>query len=927
MNNFLRLSCLSSLALLCACTGGGGDNSDTISADDADPVTVTLPIAYVKRPLPSTPPNFKAPTAFNPGAELIVRNPSGFNGEEINLNSKIRAIVAAELSVSSASLRLDIKDLETSYNGKTLLFAARVVPSPVATNLEFTTWNLWQYDFVSQQVSYVMASPLLRNEGVEYGSAQDTAPHFLTDDRIVFSSTRQHIEQSNQLDEGRGQIYSTFRQGLIAGEEEPSSVLHIFDPDDLADPITQISFNRSHDLDPVVRSSGEIVYSKWISTPGNDQISLFRVNPSGRHTSLLYGYHSGDSGSVGTQVEYTQARELADGRLAAIIKTAASPTLGGNLVVIDEENFVDNNIGVWPQLSRVGKGQSTLTGLTVRTDSQRSSGGQFTAFYPLDDDEQRLLVSWSPCRIMVNGIATPCNVVPETSGEVLAPPLYGVWLYNPNSDTQQPVVLGEEGYYIAEIVAGVERAFPGIAAELGEVDSNLATDNQALLVIDSIYDLDGLDISPAGIAQHATPGSADFLARPVRYMRITKPIQDTYEDILDPPNYAFGVNTNQPMREILGYATVEPDGSVAVAIPAHTNFTFNFLDQNGHKTSTSRHNYWLYAAPGEVIHCSGCHDAGSTVPHGRTDSRVDSSNSGASNLGSRLGYPVTSPSLYASAEGQTMAQIYLQHNPPRQLTLNPNYIDIWSDTALVAAEASIDYSYPADWTDEDSLPAGTDNIAAGKSMVRKNLDEDKPSRIVINYEDHIQPIWERERTDALSDTVTCTGCHKEASSVIPPGQLDLTGVPSDLNPTEHMRSYHELLRGDIKNALDGPGGNVVNRTRTCVVDVLDADGNVIGTANQTVNITIGGNLSSAGARNSSRFWGCFNAGVCGRNNIAEPVLPANCTEDQDPSLSTPTSGTYDHTGLLSNAELRLLSEWLDIGAQYYNNPFDPRIVP
>jgi hypothetical protein len=29
-----------------------------------------------------------------------------------------------------------------------------------------------------------------------------------------------------------------------------------------------------------------------------------------------------------------------------------------------------------------------------------------------------------------------------------------------------------------------------------------------------------------------------------------------------------------------------------------------------------------------------------------------------------------------------------------------------------------------------------------------------------------------------------------------------------------------------------------------------------------------------------------------------------------------------HEGRLSVAELRLISEWLDIGAQYYNNPFD-----
>ena len=30
----------------------------------------------------------------------------------------------------------------------------------------------------------------------------------------------------------------------------------------------------------------------------------------------------------------------------------------------------------------------------------------------------------------------------------------------------------------------------------------------------------------------------------------------------------------------------------------------------------------------------------------------------------------------------------------------------------------------------------------------------------------------------------------------------------------------------------------------------------------------------------------------------------------------------DHFGQLSAAELKLIAEWLDIGGQYYNNPFD-----
>jgi len=32
-----------------------------------------------------------------------------------------------------------------------------------------------------------------------------------------------------------------------------------------------------------------------------------------------------------------------------------------------------------------------------------------------------------------------------------------------------------------------------------------------------------------------------------------------------------------------------------------------------------------------------------------------------------------------------------------------------------------------------------------------------------------------------------------------------------------------------------------------------------------------------------------------------------------------------HAGFMTADELRLVSEWLDIGAQYFNNPFDPMV--
>ncbi len=34
-------------------------------------------------------------------------------------------------------------------------------------------------------------------------------------------------------------------------------------------------------------------------------------------------------------------------------------------------------------------------------------------------------------------------------------------------------------------------------------------------------------------------------------------------------------------------------------------------------------------------------------------------------------------------------------------------------------------------------------------------------------------------------------------------------------------------------------------------------------------------------------------------------------------------GSVDHTAMLSGVELKLISEWLDLGAQNFNDPFDP----
>ena len=47
------------------------------------------------------------------------------------------------------------------------------------------------------------------------------------------------------------------------------------------------------------------------------------------------------------------------------------------------------------------------------------------------------------------------------------------------------------------------------------------------------------------------------------------------------------------MREILGYAPVQPDGSVQIQVPAQVPFTVDVLDANARRITT-QHTSWMH---------------------------------------------------------------------------------------------------------------------------------------------------------------------------------------------------------------------------------------------------------------------------------------------------------------------------------------------
>ena len=537
------------LSSISGCTGGsssGGNITLATSDQTGDPVVLEIPIAYIVRPLPESAADLRDPLQFSPGAKLIVRERADTTADDIDVTRQIAAIVAVEEGVSADTITVDIRGLESSYDGSSLIFAARAVAEPVVANIDRTTWNLWTFDLEKMEAQYLIPSRIKRNEGVETGGGHDIAPHFLSDDRIVFSSTRHVASQARQLNEGRIQIFAP----LAEGENQPAVVLHIYDPKLRDTEFKQISFNQGHDLDPVVLSSGEIVFSRW-NNGSSDHISLYRINPSGHTLSPLYGYHSQQTGTEGVAIEFTQARELDDGRLVSVVKSFSPDSFGGEIVIIDATAHSDLNQPLQIAQGSGALGHESLTETEIRTDGLLSRGGQYGSVYPLRDGTQRLLVTWSDCRIIDEQANTadqanpsagdylPCTLQPDNSDQ--APPLYGAWIYDPVADTQRPVVLGREGFLISEFIAAEPRDFPDLVPQADNFDASLAIENSGRLLIDSVYDLDGIDNSPLGIAQHGHPGTAAYAERPARFLRVVQPVPIPDRDIFDIPRFAFEI--------------------------------------------------------------------------------------------------------------------------------------------------------------------------------------------------------------------------------------------------------------------------------------------------------------------------------------------------------------------------------------------------
>ncbi|HEU4618515.1 MAG TPA: hypothetical protein VFV10_10760 [Gammaproteobacteria bacterium] len=867
-----RLSMLGAAAFaLAACSGGGDGSVGVGGGQDPDPVAVDFPIAYTKGPLFDDQMQLQSSTdlkrllRFNVGTDLYVRDRASPSAPERNVTMSVTEGMG------------DVQGVEISPDGKKVLFAMRGPFDPDLDDEDQPTWNIWEYEIATGTLRRIISSDITAEAG------QDISPHYLSDGRIIFASTRQRQSKAILLDEGKPQFDAQDEDG-----DEPAFVLHVMDAD--GENLHQVSFNQSHDFDPTVLDSGKVVFSRWDHAGGVDAVNLYSMNPDGTELELLYGAESHRTGTDGGEVEFVGAREMPDRRIMAILRPFDQPDLGGAITIIDTPEYVENTQPIAANAGLGGPAQVPATPSDVRTDDAPSPGGRFSSAFPLWDGTGRVLVSWAICRLVdATSKIVPCtDEMLADPAALAAPPLYGIWMYDPRDQTQLPIVIGEEGVLIGDVVAAQPRPNPQFIADKVpgvDLDQNLVAGNVGIIDIRSVYDVDGKDTAPSGIASLANPALATADQRPARFLRIVKAVSLPDDDVVDLDGTAFGPNRSQGMREIIGYAPLEPDGSVRVEVPANVALALDVVDRNGRRIS-ARHQNWLQVRPGEEVKCNGCHAPQSGLSHGRSGS-FDSVYAGASATG--VAFPGTiqiGPAAIIPDAGETMAEARTRAScqtdsscPALVPSVDLVYADVWTDSAVRTPDAPLEYRYSALTT---APPVSSSCMTAWTAKCRT----------VINYEQHIHPLWSVPRQTLAADGVTvledhtCSkgGCHAPVDAMgataVPAAQLDLS---DGLSPDQQAQfnAYRELLFADDQQELvNGALQDVVVQTGT------DENGNPI-----LEPVTVAAPMSAAGANASQRFFSEFDAG-----------------------------GT--HEGWLTPAELRLVAEWLDIGAQYYNNPFD-----
>ena len=867
-------------ALGCAATvialGLTGCGSGDTSSSGTVTVSGDVPVAYVMRNNAITMnPTNGAPSA--PGGDLMIREKSSASAPEHNITAQF------------TQGKGDASDPEVSYDGKKIIFSMKCPATNTSTinGVPACTdrWNIWEYDMSKSGLTDGTFRRLTAPT-----DSDDVDPAYLPAGRgFVFSSNRQTKSKTLQA-VGTAPYYAL-------DEYERERVFNLHTMDAQGGSITQISFNQSHDRNPVVRPNGDIMFSRWEHVGPRNRFAVFTAKPDGTNMFVFYGAQS--PGNSFLHPRDMDPSGKYKGFIASDLMSLSRTQEGGALMFIDATNYSENNTPANSSVPAMG-GQTEVTAQALNQGRGISMFGRVTTPYPLWDGTNRVLLGYRPCEVTRAGVVVPCATL--TADEITrlsdderldtaieadtvkdnVPASYAIYMFDPSNQTWLIVAAPPTGFMYTDPIPLQAKTEPN-AVDPINVDATLAGQGLALIEVRSVYDTDGLqrmgetmltaaDLPSGcakGIAQTTPADTADTRSSVADLVRMKDPSDPAYKcsparfvratRAVAPPSNSMGMRqvigeTDFEQVQILGYAPVEPDGSFKLQVPADIPLALSIIDAKGRSLQT--HLNWIQVRPGERRTCDGCH----------SPRRGASLNSGAivNTLSSSLKTALSS----AHQSGETMASTRTRLDPTA-LTLRADmtFTDVWADTTKtgVTAHDAIALRY-------------TGNASAADDVVTA-----VPTNGIINYPTHIAPLWTRDR-----GANTCTNCHTDTV------KLDLRATTGG---SGRLTSYDELLLGDP--LLDPVTGLPQTRIEDGVPVIMRGAALVD---------TMAGNAT--GMARSSR--------------LAEILYGETLKAGADALAKhpNPPSTAPDHSKILNAGEMRLVTEWMDLGGQYFNNPYD-----
>jgi hypothetical protein len=476
---------------------------------------------------------------FYAGSDIYLLSPIAPTGELTNLSGQYTRSGNDPRNHGAAA------DPEVSYDGKKILFSMKVNRN--------ARWRLYEMNIDGSNLVQL----------TDQNAGDDMDPIYLPNRKIMFTSTRSGI-----VDEYERRHSPLLYVGARGADGRLTN-------------IRQVSFNQSHDTNPMVHSSGKILYSRWEHLGNPNKFPLFVINPDGSRKFVMYGNHS--PRQSGSRV-FLEPRELSDGGIVCSVMERNSPFEGGAIAIIDISKSDNNLEFITPETSPFN-------------NTNRPAGAIFKTPHPIIDPgasnerKEKILLAMSPY---------PVNTVEEEKVD------YGIYVMDKDGKNLRLIYNDPDYNEIDPVPVLPREKIPGGIPQVITTDPNVQAGLSSGKTTGMFFDGNVYHRAPNDGQMRPDPNyvNADGVTGQARYLRILEAVPLSADK-----NRRGGPigNTNLEKQRVVGYGLIRPDGSFSLEVPANRSLHMQVLDEHGMMLVNQV--TWVQVMPGEQRLCTGCHDS------------------------------------------------------------------------------------------------------------------------------------------------------------------------------------------------------------------------------------------------------------------------------------------------------------------------------